>query len=422
MQQRIKSLFAKIPVKNMSKRKLAAIISAFAVICSVATITVFAAASTYKVTINEEGKESITVSTRADTVEEFAQDNADKLAMGEYDYLNTSAFVAGEDSVLTIVRAQVIKVNDNGEELYLNGAGPAAYVLEKNGRALGKFDETNLADGEFVSADKTLEVKRAFGVTVVADGVSYDVLIASGTAADAVTRAGVAMGEDDETDPKLDTQVTNGMEIKVLRVEYKERTATETIPYDTVTRRTPDLYVDQTKVSVKGVDGEKTVTYRDKYVNGELDSSETVSETVTKEMVTQVVLKGRVARVKNIKLKSKTPVSELKVPSKVKLDSNGLPTNYKKIVDGTATAYYGGGGTASGRKAMPGHIAVDPKQFPYGTELYIVSLDGKFCYGYCIAADTGGFVKKNTCTVDLYFNTYEECCAWGYRGVRIYVL
>lgn len=422
MQQRIKSLFAKIPVKNMPKRKLAAIISAFAVICSVATITVFAAATTYKVTVNEEGKESVTVSTRADTVEEFAADNADVLAMGEYDYLDASAFVAGEDSTVTVVRAQTIKVNDNGEELYLNGAGPAAYVLEKNGRALGKFDETNLADGEFVSADRTLEVKRAFGVTITADGEQYEVLIASGTVKDAVARAGIAMSEDDETDPQLDTQVSNEMEIKVLRVEYKERTVTETVPFDTVTRRTPDLYVDQTKVSVKGVDGEKIVTYKDKYVNGELDSSEAVSETVTKEMVTQVVLKGRVARVKNIKLKSKTPISELKVPSKVKLDSNGLPVNYKKIVDGTATAYYGGGGTASGRKAMPGHIAVDPKQFPYGTELYIVSLDGKFCYGYCIAADTGGFVKRNSCTVDLYFNTYEECCQWGYRGVRIYVL
>ena len=46
----------------------------------------------------------------------------------------------------------------------------------------------------------------------------------------------------------------------------------------------------------------------------------------------------------------------------------------------------------------------------------------KFVYGYCIAADTGGFAKRNSCTVDLYMNTYEECCAWGYRGVRIYVL
>lgn len=422
MLEHIKAFFAKLPVRNMSKRKVLATVSALVVIVSVVTITAFAAAATYKVTVNEAGKKAYTVSTRADSVEKFVEDNADALSLGKYDYLDTSSFEVGESCTVTVLRAQVIKVIDNGEEHFLNGAGPAAQMLEKHNMALGKFDEINLADNEFVSSDKTLEIKRSFGVTVIADGKSNDVQIASGTVKDAVARAGVTLGENDETDPALDTELTNGMEINVLRVEYKERTETVKIPFDTVTKRSPDLYVDQTKVSVEGVDGEKIVTYKDKYVNGDLDSSETVNEKITKQMVTEVILKGRVKRVKNIKLKTHTPISELKVPARVQLDANGVPKNYKRIVDGTATAYYGGGGTASGRKAMPGHIAVNPKQFPYGTELYIVSLDGRFVYGYCIAADTGGFAKANTCTVDLYMNTYEECCAWGYRGVRIYVL
>ena len=71
---------------------------------------------------------------------------------------------------------------------------------------------------------------------------------------------------------------------------------------------------------------------------------------------------------------------------------------------------------------MPGHIAVDPKQFPYGTEMWIVSTDGKYVYGYAIAADTGGFVQQKTFTVDLYMHSYEEACRWGARQVRIYVL
>ena len=421
MLEHIKAFFAKLPVRNLSKRKVLATVSALAIIVSVVTVTAFAAAATYKVTVNEAGKTAYTVSTRADSVEKFIEDNADTLSLGKYDYLDSSSFEAGTNCTVTVLRSQVIKVIDKGEEFYLNGAGPAAQMLEKHGLTLGKFDETNLADGEFVSSDKTLEIKRSFGVTVIADGKSNDVQIASGTVKDAVARAGIKLGENDETDPALDSELTNGMEISVLRIEYKERTETVKVPFDTVTKRTPDLYVDQTKVSVKGVDGEKKVTYKDKYVNGDLDSSETVNEEVTKQMVTEVILKGRVKRVKSIKLKTHTPISELKVPSRVKLNANGVPKNYKKIVDGTATAYYGGTGTASG-KPMPGHIAVNPKQFPYGTELYIVSLDGKFVYGYCIAADTGGFAKRNSCTVDLYMNTYEECCAWGYRGVRIYVL
>ena len=43
-------------------------------------------------------------------------------------------------------------------------------------------------------------------------------------------------------------------------------------------------------------------------------------------------------------------------------------------------------------------------------------------YGYAIAADTGGFVKKGKFTVDLFMNSESECVQWGARDVVIYVL
>ena len=60
--------------------------------------------------------------------------------------------------------------------------------------------------------------------------------------------------------------------------------------------------------------------------------------------------------------------------------------------------------------------------FPYGTELYIVSLDGNYIYGYCIAADTGGFVNNSNTLVDLYLDTDDMCYEWGRRDVAIYVI
>lgn len=56
MLEHIKAFFAKLPVRNMSKRKVLATVSALVVIVSVVTITAFAAAATYKVTVNEAGK------------------------------------------------------------------------------------------------------------------------------------------------------------------------------------------------------------------------------------------------------------------------------------------------------------------------------------------------------------------------------
>ena len=116
------------------------------------------------------------------------------------------------------------------------------------------------------------------------------------------------------------------------------------------------------------------------------------------------------------------PISELDVPKSLALDDNGIPTEYKYCTEGKATAYTGDPATASGRTPMPGHIAVDPKEYPYGTELYIVSADGNYVYGYCVAADTGGFVNTSNIDVDLYMDNEQMCDDWGRRDIIIYVL
>ena len=54
--------------------------------------------------------------------------------------------------------------------------------------------------------------------------------------------------------------------------------------------------------------------------------------------------------------------------------------------------------------------------------MYIVSADGKRVYGYCIAADTGGFINSTDWTVDLYMDTEQECVNWGRRDIIIYIL
>ena len=55
--------------------------------------------------------------------------------------------------------------------------------------------------------------------------------------------------------------------------------------------------------------------------------------------------------------------------------------------------------------------------------MYIVSADGKYVYGYAVAADTGGFAYNGSGTlVDLRFNTRGECYSFGRRTVNVYIL
>ncbi len=107
----------------------------------------------------------------------------------------------------------------------------------------------------------------------------------------------------------------------------------------------------------------------------------------------------------------------------VEVDENGVPLHYSRKIVGNATAYYGGTRTATGTRPMPGTVAVNPRLIPYGTRMYITSADGRIVYGLAVAEDTGGFIYfRNGATVDLYMNTYEDCCGWGWRAANIYIL
>ena len=67
-------------------------------------------------------------------------------------------------------------------------------------------------------------------------------------------------------------------------------------------------------------------------------------------------------------------------------------------------------------------VAVNPNVIPYGTELFICSADGSLVYGYAIAGDTGGTLMAGTVLVDLYYNTYDQCCWFGSKKMNVYVL
>ena len=54
--------------------------------------------------------------------------------------------------------------------------------------------------------------------------------------------------------------------------------------------------------------------------------------------------------------------------------------------------------------------------------MYIKSSDGRYIYGYAVAADTGGFIKKHPTGVDLFFTTESACQRFGVRTVEIYIL
>lgn len=393
-------------------KKIVAVALVLAILC---TITAFAAEpASYYVEL-DDGTTKTTIQTSSTSPERILSEAGYELTA--LDELDLSKFIPGEDSFIGIERSPLVGVNDVKGTVYFTFDGTVAQAIDIANVQVGENDLINYSEDQRVTDGMIISVARAFPVAVAYHGKHINLEMAVGTVADAIEKAGVTVGENDVVSHDYDEVLSSGMVIFVDEVIYETRTVTETIKFEKTTKKDSKLTVGTKKITTKGEDGEKEVVYKEKYVNGVLIDTKVESETVTKKPVTQVTSVGT-KKVYDVKAKGKA----ISTMGTVELDSNGIPKDYKNVISGSATAYYGGGTTASGRPAKVGHVAVNPEVIPYGTKLYIVATDGTV-YGYAIAADTGGFVDHPTNTVvDVYLDTYDDCVQWGRKNVNVYVL
>lgn len=273
-----------------------------------------------------------------------------------------------------------------------------------------------------------LGVGKNYGVTLIADGKKQKFSVNSGTVGDLLEEAGLTVGENDRLSHKTDSILKKGMTVRLQRVTFGLRTERVSVDYKTKKKKNSEMYLGEMYLESEGKNGEREDTYIDILVDGAVEKSKRILSKTLKNAVDEVIQTGtkkRVVKKGAVGVNGYNGLSAFsELPAKVKfeLDENGKPTEYKQKIVGSATAYYGGGITATGQTAMPGRVAVDPREIPYGSKLYIVSCDGRFVYGYCEASDTGGFIYNSPTVVDLYFHTFAECSAFGRRNVEIYVL
>lgn len=407
--------------KKILKSKIK-VISLTLVICFIAATIYAAAANSYSVRIFADDKEINIVTLRENADDILTQAN---VQVNEGDVVDLSDFSSGSKSTITVYRACSITIFDDSEDgVKYPAVGTVENALAQNKITLKDGDELSCLKEDVVYEGMEIVISRAFPVTVIADGETYKLNMASGTVADALDKAVVTIDDDDIISQSLDTPLAKNMKIKVTRVSYKERTADEVLPYTTQKKTNSSLYTDQTKTIQKGVNGRQTVTYKDKYIDGKLKESIKLSSIVTKEATQRIVEVGTKKR-PTVSASGFNTVSYLQPPSSLQITKNGVPTSYKRVITGTASAYSGGGVTATGKSVKPGYIAVNPNQIPYGTKMWIVSNDGSYVYGYASAEDTGGFIYwtgSSSTVCDLYFDSESQASAFGRRGVTIYIL
>lgn len=395
---------------NMMARNITALVVMMA-ICVGSVITVMA--QTVEVTIVDNGEQ--TSVSMMDPSEESVLKTAVERQLVEPVDGDDQVVFNEEENTLTIRRGLTAEVAADGttRTVKLYYGDTVAEAVEESGFTLGENDVLSVDADTILREDAEVSITRYYHVTLAHDGKEQTLLVKEGDVASALEAANLTLGKEDYTDVPLDQALTEGLVVTVSRVTYEETQETEAVAYSTKEEKTDSLYEGETKVKTEGVEGERTIVYRNKMVNGKVVETEEISNEVTTEPVDKVVLVGT----------KKKPSGYASISSDGTLiDHNGNRVSYKKAFTGRCTAYTGGGWTATGRPAQYGNIAVNPDVIPYGSKLYICSPDGSVVYGYAIAADTGGFASKGYIMADLYFDTYEECANFGVRNMTIYVL
>ncbi len=273
---------------------------------------------------------------------------------------------------------------------------------------------------------RTTSVKIAYTypVYVTCGDKTTAVDFTGGTVADALALAGYKVDAHDFIEPSPDTVINGTVYIDYSDVSYVEGSYTESIPYATETVYSAEKAKGSVVTAQAGKNGVKLVKYTEKLVNGV-----SVEKTVTaSSVVTEAVNAKKIVGTKVVSNAVKTSadvncISVLSPSKAIELDAKGNPVKFKSKMTVRATAYtYTGNNCATGVAPKPGYIAVNPKVIPYGTKMYIKSPDGSVIYGYAVAADTGGFIKKHPTGVDLFLTSESACKSFGVRNMEIYIL
>lgn len=389
-----------------------AIISAAAVLTASATLCAAKLAVPKTEALIFDGEYVESFYTRASNIDEFINEQDGRLH--PFDRITYAGISENGGYELVVERAPEVTISADGKEKTvkaMHGEKVSALLARENIK-YDFCDHVSPDPETSVSGNCTVTVSRSFPLTIEADGRTMTTAAAGITVGELLIREGLNLGAYDELNCSTDDMICEGMTIRITRVKYIEREKTQPIPFETEYITSPHIKIGESETVTEGKDGAEIITITEKYINGELVSSEATNTDVI-EPVTEVIAEGAAVG---------TPYSKREGNFTLK---NGIPTEYEYVLKGKVTAYYapeGVDGTYSGRPLVIGSVGVDPDVIPFGSELYIVSEDGTHVYGYAVASDTGD-IKGSGVLCDAYMGTtYEDCLWWQAQYCNVYVL
>ena len=291
-----------------------------------------------------------------------------------------------------------------GQQLRRTAATTVGQALHEANVVVNATDSVEPPPGSRLTQGMIIVVKRAFPLTIQADGRIIQTSGHHSKVGAALAEAGVRLVGSDYTRPGAEAALRPGDTIHVIRVSEDLLFEDQPIPYQTVRQASAELELDTQAVVSAGVPGVRRQRLRVRYENG-VEVSRTIDgEWVVAEPANEVVGYGTRVVVRTIE----TPEGALEYWRVVRM----RVTSYTAASSGKEPGdpYYGI--TASGVPAGKGVVAVDRSIVPFRSYVYVPG------YGRAFVGDTGGEVHGRW--IDL---GYDEANYRPWSGtVEVYYL
>jgi resuscitation-promoting factor RpfB len=307
---------------------------------------------------------------------------------------------------MVVQRAVPIEVNDNGAlTTFYTTAPTLGEALRQAGLVVYLGDAITPDLGTPVSPGWQVYIRRSRAATIQVDGKTVRTRTLGHTVADLIAQEGIHLAGKDYTIPAATEAVSDGMDVRVMRVKEDFVTVSEPIPFDTKWQPDPNLELDVHQVTQAGVEGTKKRTIRITYENGHETSRTIDKEWIEAAPVTKIIHYGTDIVDRPLTLPDGSTMTYWR---KVRV----LATSYTAATSGKARTHPEYGITALGLHAGLGIVAVDPKVINLRAKMYVPG------YGLATAGDTGGRIKGRR--VDLGYDE-SDLVLW-FKWVDVYLL
>ncbi|WP_010094891.1 G5 and 3D domain-containing protein [Ornithinibacillus scapharcae] len=382
-----------------SKRML--VISSIGIVALLAFASVILFHATQKEIVLAENGKDRKIDTHADTVLELLDEVG--IEVGEHDVLSHDESEEIADGMkIEYKKANKIVVSIDGKEkMYYTVADTVGDFLAEQELTVSEHDSLSHQKKEKIKDGLSLSITQAFELTINDGGKEVKAWSTGGSVEDVLQSSSITLTELDKIKPALDESVTKDTSISIIRIEKKKEEVTETVEYQTETRKDSSLEKGKEKVIAAGEEGTVVKTYEVTYENGKPVKREVLKKDVTKESKNRILAVGT------------------KEPQNLVTLSSGSGKEFTMTAS-AFTAYCNGcsGYTATGinLKANPNVkvIAVDPNVIPLGTRVWVEG------YGEAVAGDTGGHIRGNR--IDIHVPSKADAYSWGVRKVKVKII